>query len=110
VRWIHEDRRRRASCHRRPECSAAERRLLLILSDGKPNDVDAYEGPYGVEDARQAIAEARAQNVHVLCLTVDRDAPRYATRIFGKAGFTVVHRADQLPEVLIELLRRLIHR
>ena len=34
------------------------RRLLLILSDGKPNDVDVYEGRYGVEDTRQAVAEA----------------------------------------------------
>ena len=87
-----------------------ERRLLLLLSDGKPNDVDAYKGPYGVEDARQAIAEARAQNVNVFCLTVDREAPRYATRIFGRAGFTVLRRADQLPEVLIEVLRRLVRR
>ena len=63
-----------------------ERRLLLILSDGKPNDVDAYEGPYGIEDARQAVAEARLQNVDVFCLTVDREAPRYAPRIFGRAG------------------------
>ena len=64
-----------------------ERRLLLILSDGKPNDVDAYEGPYGIEDARQAVAEARIQSVDVFCLTVDREAPRYAPRIFGRAGF-----------------------
>ena len=85
-----------------------ERRLLLILSDGKPNDVDAYEGPYGIEDARQAVAEARMQSVDVFCLTVDREAPRYAPRIFGRAGFTVLRRPDQLPEVLIEVLRRLI--
>jgi nitric oxide reductase NorD protein len=84
------------------------RRLLLMLSDGKPNDVDVYEGPYGIEDARQAVAEARAQNVDVFCLTVDREAPRYASRIFGRAGFAVLRRPDQLPEVLIEVLRRLI--
>jgi nitric oxide reductase NorD protein len=86
----------------------SERRLLLILSDGKPNDVDEYEGRYGVEDARQSVAEARAQNVDVFCLTVDREAPRYAGRIFGPAGFTVLRRPDQLPEVLVEALRRLI--
>ena len=86
-----------------------DRRLLLVLSDGKPNDVDAYEGPYGVEDARQAVAEARMQDVAVFCLTVDREAPRYASRIFGRAGFTVLRRPDQLPEVLIDVLRRLIH-
>jgi nitric oxide reductase NorD protein len=86
----------------------SRRRLLLLLSDGKPNDVDAYEGPYGIEDARQAIAEARAQGVHVFCLTVDREAPRYAPRIFGPAGFAVLRRPDQLPEVLVDVLRRLI--
>jgi nitric oxide reductase NorD protein len=84
------------------------RRLLLILSDGKPNDVDDYEGPYGIEDARQSVAETRAQNVDVFCLTVDREAPRYAPRIFGRAGFGLLRRPDQLPEVLIEVLRRLI--
>jgi nitric oxide reductase NorD protein len=84
------------------------RRLLLLLSDGKPNDVDEYEGRYGIEDARQAIAESRAQNVDVFCLTVDREAPRYAPRIFGRAGFTLLRRPDQLPEVLIEVLRRLV--
>jgi nitric oxide reductase NorD protein len=84
------------------------RRLLLILSDGKPNDVDLYEGQYGVEDSRQAIAEARRQGVAVFCLTVDREAPRYAGRIFGRAGFAVLHRAEQLPTVLIQVLRQLI--
>ena len=84
------------------------RRLLLMLSDGKPNDVDEYDGPYGIEDTRQAVAEARAQNVEVFCLTVDREAPRYAPRIFGRSGFTLLRRPNQLPEVLIEVLRRLV--
>jgi nitric oxide reductase NorD protein len=83
-------------------------RLLLILSDGKPNDVDVYEGRYGVEDARQAVAEARRQDVHVFCLTIDREAPRYAVRVFGANGFAVLHRAEQLPSVLIEAIRQLI--
>jgi nitric oxide reductase NorD protein len=86
----------------------ARRRLLLVLSDGKPNDVDVYESRYGVEDARQAVAEARRQGVNVFCLTVDREAPRYAGHLFGPAGFAVLRRTDQLPVVLIEALRQLI--
>jgi nitric oxide reductase NorD protein len=85
-----------------------ERRLLLLLSDGKPNDIDVYDGAYGIEDARQAVAEARAQGVDVFCVTVDREAPRYAPRIFGRVGFSLLRRPDQLPEVLIEVLRRLV--
>jgi nitric oxide reductase NorD protein len=86
----------------------ANRRLLLILSDGKPNDVDVYEGPYGVEDTRQAVAEAHCQGVTAFCLTVDREAPRYAARIFGRTGFAVLRRADELPTVMVEVLRRLV--
>ena len=87
---------------------AAPRRLLLVLSDGKPNDVDEYEGRYGIEDTRQAVAEARRQGVAVFCLTVDREAPRYAARIFGRAGFAVLHRTEQLPPVLIDVLRQFV--
>ena len=88
----------------------ASRRLLLMLSDGKPNNVDLYEGPYGVEDTRQAVAEARRQGVAVFCLTVDREAPRYAARIIGRAGFAALHRTEQLPSVLVDVLRHLIRR
>jgi nitric oxide reductase NorD protein len=83
----------------------ADRPVLILLSDGKPNDVDLYEGPYGVEDSRQAVAEARRNGIHVRCLTVDREAPRYAHRIFGALGFARLSRADRLPTVLVETLR-----
>ncbi len=85
----------------------ARHRLLLLLSDGRPNDVDEYEGRYGIEDTRMAVAEARMQDVHVFCLTVDRQGPRYANRIFGR-DFTVLSRAEHLPRVLTALLRSLI--
>ncbi len=85
----------------------ARHRLLLLLSDGRPNDVDEYEGRYGIEDTRMAVAEARLQGVHVFCLTVDRQAPRYAGRIFGR-DFAVLSRAERLPAVLLTLIRHLV--
>ena len=78
------------------------------MSDGKPNDVDEYEGEYGLEDTRQAVAEARRQDVAVFCVTVDWEAPAYAPRIFGRRGFAVLNRPDQLPNVVVEVLRRLV--
>jgi nitric oxide reductase NorD protein len=83
-------------------------RLLLVLSDGKPNDVDLYEGHYGIEDTRQAVAEARLQGIHPFCLTVDRQAPAYLPRIFGAGGHAVLRHAEMLPQVLIEVVRRLL--
>jgi len=85
----------------------ARHRLLLLLSDGRPNDVDEYEGRYGIEDTRMAVAEARLQGVHVFCLTVDRQAPRYAGRIFGR-DYAVLSRAERLPAVLLTLIRGLV--
>jgi nitric oxide reductase NorD protein len=87
----------------------ARHRLLLLISDGRPNDIDRYEGRYGVEDTRAAVAEARLQGVHVHCLTVDREAPRYATRIFGR-DFAVLSRAERLPGLLMALLHELVKR
>ena len=85
-------------------------RLLILLSDGKPNDVDHYEGRYGVEDMRQAVAEARLQAIHPFCITVDRHAPHYLARVFGARHYAVLRQAETLPVVLADVLRRLIRR
>jgi nitric oxide reductase NorD protein len=84
--------------------------LLLILSDGKPNDSDHYEGRYGIEDSRQAIAEARAAGVHPFCLTVDRKGSEYLTRIFGESGHRVLRHAEHLPQALLDVVRHLLRR
>ncbi|NLE86811.1 MAG: VWA domain-containing protein [Myxococcales bacterium] len=86
----------------------ARHRLLLVLSDGKPNDVDQYEGRYGVEDTRQAVCEARLQGLHPFCVTVDRLAPAYMPRIFGSGGYAALHHPEHLPSVLVDVLRRLV--
>jgi nitric oxide reductase NorD protein len=86
----------------------ARHRLLLLLSDGRPNDVDLYEGRYGLEDTRQALAEARLQAVRPFCLTIDREAPRYAARVFGNRDYAVLRQPERMPEVLVAVLRRLL--
>jgi nitric oxide reductase NorD protein len=85
----------------------ARHHLLLVLSDGKPNDVDGYEGRYGIADTRQAVAEARVQGLVPFCLTVDREAPAYMPSIFGRSH-AVLRRQDLLPGVLVEVVRRLL--
>ncbi|HEU4565276.1 MAG TPA: VWA domain-containing protein, partial [Gemmatimonadaceae bacterium] len=86
----------------------AGHRLLLILSDGKPNDADQYQGRYAVEDSRQAILEARAQGVYPFCLTIDREEPEYLEHIFGAAGHTILRQAEHLPMALLRAVRQLI--
>lgn len=86
----------------------ARRRLLLLLSDGRPNDVDVYEGRYGLEDTRQAFAEARAQDIHPYCVTVDREAPAYASHVFGRGSHAMLRDPERLPLVLLDVLRRFL--
>ena len=86
----------------------ARHRLLLVLTDGKPNDVDHYAGRYGIQDTRQAVIEARLQGLVPFCLTVDREAPAYIASIFGPGGYALLRRHELLPTVLVEVVRRLI--
>ena len=86
----------------------ARHRLLLLLSDGKPNDSDEYEGRYGVEDMRHAVLEARQAGISPFCLTVDRQAAAYLPHIFGVHHYALLQRPERLPVVLIDWLKRLL--
>lgn len=86
----------------------AAHRLLLLLSDGKPNDRDEYEGRYGVEDLRQAIVEARLQGCSPFCLTIDRQARDYLPHIFGPGQYGLLPQPERLPTLLLEWMRRLM--
>lgn len=83
-------------------------RLLLLLSDGKPNDIDEYEGQYGAEDMRQAVTEARLQGLAPFCLTIDRQAAKYLPRVFGANQYAMLPRPELLPRVLLDWMRRLL--
>lgn len=88
----------------------ARTRLLFILSDGKPNDVDVYEGRYGVEDTRKAIKEAESAGITPFCLTVDTGAGDYLPRLFGRGNYAVVPGVDMLARKLPELYAKIIHK
>ncbi|WP_420475751.1 nitric oxide reductase activation protein NorD [Noviherbaspirillum sp. ST9] len=86
----------------------AAHRLLLLLSDGKPNDIDVYEGRYGVEDMRQAVTEARLQGINPFCLTIDRQAANYLPGVFGAHHYALLPKPELLPTVLLEWMKRLV--
>ena len=81
----------------------AGRRLLLILTDGKPNDLDLYDSRYGIEDTRMAVHEARRLGLTPFCVTIDREAGAYLPYLFGPAGFCVIRKPEELPRRLPQL-------
>ena len=80
----------------RPE----RQRLLLILTDGKPNDLDVYEGRYGLEDTRHAVQAAREAGLVPFCITIDETAHDYLPALFGQQGYALVHRPQDLVQRL----------
>lgn len=83
-------------------------RLLLVLSDGKPNDSDYYEGRYAIEDTRRAILDARRQELKVFGVTIDRDAQNYIAQLFGRGGYAMVHKPEHLAQALPGIYRQII--
>ncbi len=81
--------------------------LLILLTDGKPNDTDHYEGRYGVEDTRMALHEARKLGLRVFCVTIDQEAHEYLPYIFGKNNFTIIRNPADLPTRLTLLYRQI---
>ncbi|WP_018426698.1 nitric oxide reductase activation protein NorD [Hoeflea sp. 108] len=83
------------------------KKLLLVLTDGKPNDLDHYEGRFALEDSRRAVMEARQSGLKVFGVTVDREAKSYIPTLFGHNGFAVVGNIAKLPAALPSIYRSL---
>ena len=84
------------------------RRLLLVLTDGKPNDLDHYEGRYGVEDTAMAIREARRRGLAVFGVTIDARAQDYFPYIFGRNAYAIINHVGRLTQALPLLYRQLV--
>lgn len=82
-------------------------KLLLVLTDGKPNDIDHYEGRFALEDSRKAVVEARRAGQAVFAVTVDKDARSYLPSMFGRNGFAIVGDIAKLPRALPAIYRGL---
>ncbi|MDY0117298.1 MAG: VWA domain-containing protein [Sulfurimonadaceae bacterium] len=82
-------------------------KLLLILSDGKPNDVDRYDGRYGIEDTKKAIEEVKQKGITPFCITIDMDAKEYLPYLFGKNAYALIRDPKKLPKVLPEIYMNL---
>jgi nitric oxide reductase NorD protein len=82
-------------------------RLVIVLTDGKPNDIDHYEGRFGIEDTRHAVQEARRAGITVFGITVDAKGQDYFPTLFGQGGYAIVQQAGQLPSACLSIYRKL---
>ena len=83
----------------------AKVRLLVTLSDGKPEDYDDYKGEYAIEDTRHALIEAKAAGIHPFCITIDKQAHDYIGHMYGEVNYIFVDEVRKLPVRLPEIYR-----
>ena len=78
----------------------AQKRLVLLITDGEPADIDERDPQYLRHDAKRAVDDLRMKGIHTYCLTLDPEADRYVARIFGENAYSVVDQVERLPERL----------
>ncbi|MFW5988686.1 MAG: nitric oxide reductase activation protein NorD [Desulfosudaceae bacterium] len=84
----------------------AKTRLLILISDGFPNDVD-YKRRYALEDTRRALLEARTRDVHVHSITVNISGDSALDELYGRVGHSVISDVRELPGKLLRIYGRL---
>ena len=90
------------------EAVDARTKLLITLSDGKPDDYsDNYRGEYGIEDTRQALLEAHRAGIKPFCITIDHEARDYLPHMYGAVNWTLVDDVSRLPLKVADIYRRL---
>jgi hypothetical protein len=77
----------------------ADKKILLLLTDGEPSDIDVTDVDYLRNDAKKAVGELATEGVTVFCLSLDPNADEYVSDIFG-SRWQVLDRIERLPEQL----------
>lgn len=78
----------------------SSKKLLLIITDGEPADVDVRDPQYLRYDTKKAVEEAGRSGVITFCMSLDPRADQYVSRIFGAKNYMVVDHVERLPEKL----------
>jgi len=78
----------------------ASKRLVLLITDGEPADIDERDPQYLRHDAKKAVEDLAMKGIYTYCLTLDPDADRYVARIFGESNYSIVDHVEKLPERL----------
>ena len=77
-----------------------QKKLVLLVSDGEPADIDVRDPQYLRHDTKKAVEELNSRGILTYCLTLDPEADDYVSRIFGVNHYTVVDHVQRLPERL----------
>lgn len=82
---------------------------VILISDGKPNDYDKYEGKYGVNDVKQALRELNERNINSYALAIEAQAKYYLPQMFGQNHYQILTTPVELLKSLVLLYEKIKH-
>lgn len=85
----------------------SKNKWLILISDGKPNDYDRYEGKYGVNDVKQALRELNEQHINSYALAIEAQAKYYLPQMFGANHYEILTSPVELLEALAKLYEKI---
>ena len=85
----------------------AKTKILFVLTDGRPDDIDSYRGHYGVEDTRRAFNEAKALHLNPFVLTFDHEGMEYLPHMLGRNRYRLISDISMLPVQISTIYKQL---
>ncbi len=79
----------------------SSKKLLMIITDGEPADIDVRDLRYLRYDAKKAVKDAIRSDIHTYCIGLDPNADKYVSAIFGARNYMVVNHIKHLPEKML---------
>ncbi|NPD47740.1 VWA domain-containing protein [Lentimicrobium sp. S6] len=84
-----------------------QNKWVILLSDGKPNDYDKYEGRYGVADVKQALREMHEFHINTYAVAIESTARYYLPQMFGQNHYNILSHPEMLLQSLTTLYQRI---
>ena len=86
-----------------------QNKWVILISDGKPNDYDKYEGSYGINDVKQALRELKEKNINSYALAIEAEAKYYLPQMFGQNHYQILTSPVELLQSLVKLYEKIRH-
>jgi len=80
---------------------------IILISDGKPNDYDKYEGKYGINDVKQALRELNQRNINSYALAIEAQAKYYLPQMFGQNHYQILTTPSELLQSMVKLYQKI---
>lgn len=85
----------------------SKNKWVILISDGKPNDYDKYEGKYGIQDVKQALRELNMREINSYALAIEAEAKFYLPQMFGQNHYQILTTPVELLHALLKFYEKI---